>query len=89
MDKLDMVLLMSVNPGFGGQAFIEDSLRKTEWLRQRVRGNQRIEMDGGVSPETAARVRDAGCDVLVAGSAVFRQPRGRWSELIQNLRGEA
>ncbi len=89
LEHVDMALVMSVNPGFGGQAFIEDSLRKTAWLRERVRPDQRIEMDGGISPETAPRAREAGCDVLVAGSAVFRQPQGRWSDLIRDLRGES
>ena len=89
LEHVDMVLVMSVNPGFGGQAFIEHTLEKTRWLRQRVRDNQRIEMDGGVSPSTAARVREAGCDVLVAGSAIFRQPEDQWSVLIRKIRGEA
>jgi len=89
LEHVDMALVMSVNPGFGGQAFIEHTLKKVSWLRERVRDNQRIEMDGGVSPETAARCREAGCDVLVAGSAVFRQPEGRWSDLIERIRGGA
>ncbi|MFI4898626.1 MAG: ribulose-phosphate 3-epimerase, partial [Phycisphaerales bacterium JB059] len=87
LEHVDMALVMSVNPGFGGQAFMEQTLRKTEWLRERVREHQRIEMDGGVAPETAGRVRDAGCDVLVAGSAVFRQPQAQWAGIIEELRG--
>ncbi len=88
---LDMVLVMSVNPGFGGQAFIESSLEATRAVRERVgpyaRSGVRVEMDGGINPETARACRDAGCDVLVAGSAVFGvAPEGRAS-VIRALRG--
>ncbi|MAD78707.1 MAG: ribulose-phosphate 3-epimerase [Planctomycetaceae bacterium] len=72
LEGFDLALVMSVHPGFGGQAFIEDSLEKTRILSSRLRPDQRLEMDGGVSPENAARVIEAGCDVLVAGSAIFR-----------------
>jgi len=71
---LDMVLLMSVNPGFGGQSFITSSLEKAAFLREMVEDQGyelRIEMDGGIKPENAAEVRAAGVDVLVAGSAIF------------------
>lgn len=72
---LDLVMLMSVNPGFGGQKFIEHSVDKTRRLRELIerRGAQAaIEIDGGVNRETGQRLVDAGADILVAGSAVFR-----------------
>ena len=75
---VDMVLLMSVNPGFGGQKFIENTLKKTRQLRQLIaeRGsNALIEVDGGVQGETAPRLVAAGIDVLVSGSYVFKSPR--------------
>lgn len=74
---VDMVLLMSVNPGFGGQKFIENTLRKVAELRELIaRGGSDalIEVDGGVNMETAPRLAAAGVDVLVAGSAVFAAP---------------
>ena len=72
-----MVLLMSVNPGFGGQKFIENTLKKTRQLRQLIaeRGSSAlIEVDGGVQVETAPRLVAAGIDVLVSGSYVFKSP---------------
>jgi ribulose-phosphate 3-epimerase len=69
-----MVLLMSVNPGFGGQTFIENTIKKVRQLRQLIseRGSKAlIEIDGGVNHETAPRLVEAGADVLVAGSYVF------------------
>ena len=74
---VDMVLLMSVNPGFGGQKFIENTLKKARQLRQLIaeRGsNALIEVDGGVQGETAPRLVAAGIDVLVSGSYVFKSP---------------
>lgn len=72
LDDLDMVLLMSVNPGYGGQSFLPAVLSKIEALREMVDGRDiEIEVDGGISPDTAAAVIAAGADVLVAGSAVF------------------
>lgn len=73
----DMVLLMSVNPGFGGQKFIEHTIDKVKSLRQmieRTGSHALIEIDGGVNMETGRRLRQAGADVLVAGSAVFGAP---------------
>ena len=70
----DMVLLMSVNPGFGGQKFIEHTIDKVKSLRsliERTGSHALIEIDGGVNMETGRRLREAGADVLVAGSAVF------------------
>ena len=72
---LDLVMLMSVNPGFGGQLFIEHSVEKTRRLRElvdRTGSHALIEIDGGVNRETGARLVEAGADVLVAGSAVFK-----------------
>jgi ribulose-phosphate 3-epimerase len=74
---VDMVLLMSVNPGFGGQTFIENTIKKVHQLRQLIteRGSKAlIEIDGGVQQETAPRLVEAGADVLVAGSYVFHSP---------------
>ncbi len=73
LDKLDLILVMSVNPGFGGQAFLYSQVEKIRRLRAMI-GNRPIhlEVDGGVSPETAPRVVAAGADTLVAGSAVFK-----------------
>ena len=75
MDKVDMILLMSVNPGFGGQKFIENTIKKIGRLRQLIKesGSQAlIEVDGGVQAETAPRLVKAGVDVLVSGSYVFK-----------------
>jgi ribulose-phosphate 3-epimerase len=74
---IDMVLLMSVNPGFGGQTFIEHSVEKTARLKDMINRkglNTLIEVDGGVNLETAKRLLTAGADVLVAGSCVFKSP---------------
>ena len=74
IDELDMVLLMSVNPGFGGQSFIENTIAKVARLRQLIykSGSKAIvEIDGGVNAETGERLAQAGVDALVAGSAVF------------------
>lgn len=75
LPELDMVLLMSVNPGFGGQKFIQNTLKKVEQLkemRNRMGLNTIIEIDGGVNLETGKLLSDAGTDALVAGSAVFK-----------------
>ena len=77
INDVDMVLLMSVNPGFGGQTFIENTIKKVRQLRQLIsdRGSKAlIEIDGGVQNETAPRLVEAGADVLVAGSYVFGNP---------------
>ena len=74
LPDLDMVLIMSVNPGFGGQAFIPSQLDKIRALRKRIddrKLNLEIEVDGGVKPGNAAEIAAAGADILVAGSAVF------------------
>ncbi len=77
LDELDMVVVMSVNPGFGGQRFIGQSLRKLQDLRRMIDGIDReilVEVDGGVTPQNAQEIAQAGADVLVAGSAVFKAP---------------
>jgi ribulose-phosphate 3-epimerase len=72
LDRVDLVLLMTVNPGFGGQAFIPSVVEKVRQVKAMIRGRAiRIEIDGGVTPETAPLVVAAGADVLVAGSAIF------------------
>ncbi|MDE2628482.1 MAG: ribulose-phosphate 3-epimerase [Burkholderiales bacterium] len=74
IDRLDLILLMSVNPGFGGQSFIESTLPKIEAVRRRIEASGRdiwLEVDGGVKADNAGRIGAAGADTLVAGSAVF------------------
>lgn len=83
----DMTLVMSVNPGFGGQSFIADVLSKVRAIKAKQSPHQRLEIDGGITTENAARVRDAGCDVLVAGSAIFGLPESRRPEAIRLIRG--
>lgn len=76
MDLLDMILVMTVEPGFGGQKFMHDQLPKIELLRQmldELNSDCLLEVDGGIDPETAPLVKQAGADVLVAGSAVFKK----------------
>jgi ribulose-phosphate 3-epimerase len=77
IDKVDLILIMSVNPGFGGQSFIDSALRKTEAARKRIEASGRdirLEVDGGIKPDNIRRVADAGADTFVAGSAIFGQP---------------
>ncbi|NPE58592.1 ribulose-phosphate 3-epimerase [Dickeya dadantii] len=77
MDKLDIILLMSVNPGFGGQSFIPSTLDKLRQVRQRIDDSGydiRLEVDGGVKVDNIAQIAAAGADMFVAGSAIFGQP---------------
>ena len=77
LDKIDLVLVMSVNPGFGGQSFIDGALRKIERLRKLIDASGRdirLEVDGGVKVDNIRRIADAGADTFVAGSAIFGQP---------------
>ena len=77
LDLVDHVLIMSVNPGFGGQAFIPNALKKIQalaWRRKELGLNFAIEIDGGVSAANAGDITRAGCDWLVAGSSVFHTP---------------
>ena len=84
---LDLVLIMSVNPGFGGQSFIEQSIEKTKELKAMIEesgSSALIEIDGGVNLETGARLIEAGADALVAGSFVFKSDNP--SETISDLK---
>ena len=77
IDEVDLVLIMSVNPGFGGQSFIDSALRKVEAARKRIEASGRdirLEVDGGIKPANIRQVADAGADTFVAGSAIFGQP---------------
>ena len=95
LPEIDLVLVMSVNPGFGGQKFIESSLGKIKELRRRIdavsesQGGRPIdlEVDGGINVETAKRVIAAGADVLVAGTATFQGGPGKYAGNIAALRG--
>ncbi len=85
LDKLDLVLVMSVNPGFGGQKFIESSLQKIARIKEMIAGKEiELEVDGGINPLTAARCISAGADVLVAGTSVFAG--GEYARNIEALR---
>jgi ribulose-phosphate 3-epimerase len=87
MDKLDMILLMSVNPGFGGQAFIPNTLEKCREARQLINESGfdiRLEIDGGVNVANIAEIATAGADTFVAGSAIFNAPSR--AEAIANMR---
>ncbi|VAX41520.1 Ribulose-phosphate 3-epimerase [hydrothermal vent metagenome] len=87
LDAFDLILVMSVNPGFGGQAFIPEVLDKVRTISPLLRPEQRLEMDGGIAPETAQAAREAGCTVLVAGSAIFGLPQPERAGAIRTLRG--
>jgi len=90
LDLVDLVLIMTVNPGFGGQEFIASQLRKVEAAAERIARSGRtiaLEVDGGVTPETARLAIDAGANVLVAGTAVFSGGPERYAANIAALRG--
>jgi len=77
IEDIDLILLMSVNPGFGGQSFIDSTLRKVEAARKRIETSGkdiRLEVDGGIKADNIRRVADAGADTFVAGSAIFGKP---------------
>ena len=77
IDDIDLILIMSVNPGFGGQGFIDSALRKIEAVRKRIDAcgkDIRLEVDGGIKVDNIRRVADAGADTFVAGSAIFGKP---------------
>ena len=89
IDKVDLVLLMSVNPGFGGQSFIDSTLRKTDLVRKLIDASGRdirLEVDGGIKVDNIRRVADAGADTFVAGSAIFGQKDYR--QVIDAMRSE-
>ena len=85
--EFDLILIMSVNPGFSGQSFLPEVLKKAELLKPRLRSDQRLEIDGGVNAASAAKCIDAGCDVLVAASAIFGSTD--YGRAISALRGWA
>ncbi|QPC98781.1 ribulose-phosphate 3-epimerase [Qipengyuania soli] len=90
IDEVDLVLVMSVNPGFGGQSFISSQLRKVEAIRKMIEKSGRpihLEVDGGVNVETARLCVDAGADVLVAGSATFKGGPANYAANIAALKG--
>jgi ribulose-phosphate 3-epimerase len=88
LDKIDLVLVMTVNPGFGGQAFLPSQIDKIAAIRKMIGARPiHIEVDGGVVPETAARVAAAGANVMVAGSGVFKG--GNYAENIAAIRAAA
>jgi ribulose-phosphate 3-epimerase len=90
IDEIDLVLVMSVNPGFGGQTFIASQLRKIEAVRKMIDKTGRavrLEVDGGINPETARQCVEAGADVLVAGSSSFAGGPARYAGNIAALRG--
>ena len=90
LDRVDLVLVMTVNPGFGGQAFIPAMLEKIRRVKALVAGRDiDIEVDGGIGPETAAAVVSAGANVLVAGAALFRGGAERYAENVKALRRAA
>lgn len=90
MDLVDLILVMSVNPGFGGQSFIPSQLRKIEAIRTMIDKSGRdidLEVDGGIDPDTARQCVDAGADALVAGTATFKGGPERYAANIRALRG--
>ncbi len=89
IDDIDLILIMSVNPGFGGQSFIDSALRKIEDARRRIEASGkdiRLEVDGGIKVDNIARVASAGADTFVAGSAIFGQANYR--QVIDAMRAE-
>jgi ribulose-phosphate 3-epimerase len=92
IDMVDLVLVMSVNPGFGGQHFIDSQLRKIAAIRARIDASGRdidLEVDGGIDPQTAVKAIAAGADALVAGTATFRGGPSHYAANIAALRGQA
>jgi ribulose-phosphate 3-epimerase len=91
LEEIDLVLVMSVNPGFGGQSFIESQLRKIEAIRKQIDKLGKaidLQVDGGIDVATAPRAIAAGADVLVAGTATFRGGPQAYATNIRTLRGE-
>ena len=89
LENLDLVLVMSVNPGFGGQSFIDSALRKIEAIRKRIDSSGkaiRLEVDGGVKADNIGRIAAAGADTFVAGSAIFNAPD--YADVIAKMRAE-
>jgi len=89
MDKIDVILLMSVNPGFGGQSFIPSTINKLRLVREKIDASGfdiRLQVDGGVKVDNIAEIAAAGADMFVAGSAIFSQPD--YKKVIEQMRAE-
>ena len=89
MDKLDVIMLMSVNPGFGGQSFIPNTLDKLRLVKEKIvqsGRNIRLEIDGGVKVDNIKEIAEAGADMFVAGSAIFSQPD--YKAVIDDMRAQ-
>lgn len=85
LDNVDLILIMTVNPGFGGQSFIESQLDKITRVKQMIKGKEiAIEVDGGINPQTAKQCKKAGADILVAGTSIFAM--GEYQNNINALR---
>jgi ribulose-phosphate 3-epimerase len=90
LDLVDLVLVMTVNPGFGGQRFLHGQLKKIAAVRRMIDASGRaidLEVDGGIEPDSARRCIEAGADALVAGTSVFRDGPDRYADNIRALRG--
>jgi ribulose-phosphate 3-epimerase len=89
MDKIDLILIMSVNPGFGGQSFIPEALKKIAAVRKLINASGRdimLEVDGGIKPDNIAEAAKAGADTFVAGSAIFGKPD--YKAVIDSMRAQ-
>jgi len=89
LNSIDLVLIMSVNPGFGGQKFIEKTLDKVKILRKKIdqqKLNTQIEIDGGINFENSKMAREAGVDILVSGTTIFKENNGNLKKNIKLLR---
>ena len=89
LNSIDLVLVMSVNPGFGGQKFMKENLKKVEALKKEIDFNKfktQIEIDGGINFDNAKAARDAGVDILVSGTTIFKENQGNLKKNIQLLR---
>ena len=89
LDKIDLVLVMSVNPGFGGQKFMEETLEKVKVLRKEIDSKKlktKIEIDGGINFENAKKAIKAGVNILVSGTTIFKENRGNLKKNIQLLK---
>ncbi len=89
LPNLDLVLVMTVNPGFGGQKFIESQLEKIRVLREKIDKIGKpidLQVDGGINEQTAQKVKQAGADVLVAGTAIFSKDSSQYASIIKDLR---
>lgn len=91
LSVIDLILVMTVNPGFGGQQFLESQLQKIKAVKRFIQSSQRdivLQVDGGISPKTAPLVIEAGADILVAGSAIFQGDSTHYEKNIRALKGQ-